>query len=58
MGGIEVAAALTGTESWGMGAIIAGQFLDPPKLKDIPKTYKDISAEDEAVKKITCRATI
>ena len=51
MGGIEVAAALTGTESWGMGAIIAGQFLDPPKLKDIPKTYKDISAEDEAVKK-------
>ncbi|GAB2636754.1 hypothetical protein [Psychrobacter pocilloporae] len=51
MGGIEVAAALTGTESWGMGAIIAGQFLDPPQLKDIPKKYKEISAEDKAVKK-------
>lgn len=51
MGGIEIAAALTGTPSWGLGLIAANQVLDPPKLKEIPETYREISAESEAIKK-------
>jgi hypothetical protein len=51
MGGIEIAAALTGTPSWGLGLIAANQVLDPPKLKEIPKIYREISAESEAIKK-------
>lgn len=51
MGGIEIAAALTGTPSWGLGLIAANQVLDPPKLKEIPEIYIEISAESEAIKK-------
>lgn len=51
MGGIEIAAALTGTPSWGLGLIAANQVLDPPKLKEIPEIYREISAESEAIKK-------
>ena len=51
MGGIEVAAALTGTPSWGIGLFAANQILDAPKLKEIPEIYREISAESEAIKK-------
>ncbi|MGY8855884.1 MAG: hypothetical protein ACKVLO_00615, partial [Pseudomonadales bacterium] len=51
MGGIEVAAALTGTPSWGLGLFAANQVLDAPKLKEIPSIYKEISAESAAIKK-------
>lgn len=51
MGGIEVAAALTGTPSWGLGLFAANQILDAPKLKEIPSIYKEISAESAAIKK-------
>lgn len=41
IGGIEVAAALTGTPAWGLAGLTANQLFDSPKLKDIPKSIKE-----------------
>lgn len=49
MGGIEIGAALTGTPSWGIGAFIADQLLDAPKLREIPQRYLDLVQENEKV---------
>jgi len=51
VGSLEVAAAITGTPVWGMATIVADQVLDVPKLKDIPKSIKDLAAENSKIKK-------
>jgi len=51
VGGIEVAAALTGTPAWGLAGLVASQLFDPPKLKDIPKSIKDLKEENDKINK-------
>lgn len=51
VGSLEVAAAVTGTPVWGMATIAADQLFDVPKLKDIPKSIKELAEENERVKK-------
>ncbi|MEO6119018.1 MAG: hypothetical protein ABIP37_08085, partial [Methylotenera sp.] len=42
VGSIDVAAALIGTPVWGMATLLANQVADVPKLKDIPKSIRDL----------------
>ena len=51
VGSLEVAAALTGTPVWGMATIAADQMFDVPKLKDIPKSIRELAEENQKVKK-------
>lgn len=51
VGSLEVTAAITGTPVWGLTTIAANQFLDVPKLKDIPNSIKNIIDENNKVKK-------
>lgn len=51
VGSLEVAAAVTGTPVWGMATIAADQMFDVPKLKDIPKSIRDLAEENKKVKK-------
>lgn len=51
VGSLEVAAAVTGTPVWGMATIAADQMFDVPKLKDIPKSIRDLAEENQKVKK-------
>ena len=51
MGTLEVAAAITGTPVWGMGALAVNQVVDAPKLKDIPSSIKKLVEENKKVKK-------
>lgn len=51
VGSLEVAAALTGTPVWGLATIAANQMFDVPKLKDIPKSIRDLAEENKKVKK-------
>lgn len=51
VGSLEVAAAVTGTPVWGIATIAADQILDVPKLKDIPKSIKNLTEENNKVKK-------
>lgn len=50
-GTLEVTAAVIGTPVWGLIALAAGQFLDTPKLKDIPQSIRDLADESNRVKK-------
>lgn len=50
MGGIEISAALTGTPAWGLAAFATNQFLDTPKLKEIPQRYRDLVEQNKKVK--------
>ena len=43
IGSVEVAAAVTGVPVFGLAAIAADQLLDVPKLKDIPKSIREIA---------------
>ena len=51
VGSLEVTAAITGVPVWGMATIAADQVLDVPKLKDIPQSIRDLSRENEKLKK-------
>lgn len=51
VGSLEVAAAVTGTPVWGMATIAADQMFDVPKLKDIPRSIRDLAEENKKVKK-------
>jgi len=51
VGSLEVTAAITGVPVWGMATIVADQVLDVPKLKDIPQSIRDLSKENEKLKK-------
>jgi len=45
IGTLGISAAATGMPVWGLAAIAADQLLDAPKLKDIPKSIKDLAKE-------------
>ena len=54
VGGVEIASACIGTPLFGGAAFTANQFLDAPKIKDLPKTLekiKDVNKEKEKTKK-------
>ena len=53
-GPLEIAAAATGTPLWGlptMAAIVADELLDMPKLRDIPRSIRDLAAETDKIHK-------
>ena len=50
-GTLELTAAIIGTPVWGLIALAADQFLDAPKLKDIPQSIRDLADESNKVKK-------
>ncbi|XPV77950.1 MAG: hypothetical protein ACNI27_08525 [Desulfovibrio sp.] len=50
VGSIEVAAAITGTPFLGVSALLANQFVEPTKLKDIPGSIRDLINEDKDIK--------
>lgn len=45
VGSLAVTAAATGFPAWGLAAIAADQLLPAPKLKDIPKSIKELASE-------------
>ncbi len=49
IGTLEVAAAATGTPLFGLAALAANQFVDVPKIKELPGKYKQIIEEDQKV---------
>lgn len=51
VGTLEVTAAVTGIPVWGMATIAADQMMDVPKLKDIPKSIRDLADENNKLKK-------
>lgn len=51
VGSLGVTAAVTGTPVWGLAAIAADQLLDAPKLKDIPKSIRDLADENNKLHK-------
>ncbi|MFH4536138.1 hypothetical protein WMQ26_23235 [Vibrio diabolicus] len=51
VGSLEVTAAITGLPVWGMATIAADQLLDVPKLKEIPQSIRDLSDENNKLKK-------
>lgn len=51
VGTLEVTAAVTGIPVWGMATIAADQMLDVPKLKDIPKSIRELADENNKLKK-------
>jgi len=46
-GTLGVTAAATGMPVWALAAIAADQLLDAPKLKDIPKSIKELAKESK-----------
>ena len=50
-GAIEVSAAVAGTPLFGLGSFAAGQVTDPPKLKDLPKRFKELENEKSKAQK-------
>ncbi|HEX7027059.1 MAG TPA: hypothetical protein VF268_07440 [Gammaproteobacteria bacterium] len=50
-GSLGVAAAVTGMAVWGLAAIAADQLLDAPKLKDIPRSIRELADESNKVRK-------
>ncbi|MBL7252166.1 hypothetical protein ACLD02_18005 [Alloalcanivorax sp. C16-2] len=51
VGSLAVAATATGIPAWGLAAIAADQLLDAPKLRDIPKSIRDLAEENNRVKR-------
>ena len=51
VGTLEITAAATGIPVWGLSTIAANQLLDAPKLKDIPKSIRELAKETQKIKK-------
>lgn len=51
VGSLAVTAAATGVPVWGFAAIAADQLLDAPKLRDIPKSIRELADESMKVRK-------
>ena len=49
-GTLGIGAALTGEALWGFGAWLANEFMDAPKLKEIPQRYQDLVEQNKQVK--------
>lgn len=50
VGSLSVTAAATGQAFWGLAAVAADQLLGGPKLKDIPKSIKELALENQKMK--------
>ena len=50
VGTLAVTAAATGAPVWGLAALAADQLLPSPKLRDIPKSIKELAAESTKLK--------
>jgi len=50
VGSLAVTAAATGSPVWGLAAIAADQLLDAPKLKDIPKSIRELARESQKLR--------
>jgi len=50
VGSLAVAAAATGFPVWGLAAIAADQLLAAPKLRDIPKSIRELARESQELK--------
>lgn len=51
VGSLAATAAATGTPVWGLAALAADQLLKAPKLRDIPKSIKDLADETTKLKR-------
>jgi hypothetical protein len=51
VGSLAATAAATGTPAWGLAALAADQLLKAPKLRDIPKSIKDLADETSKLKR-------
>ena len=51
VGSLAATAAATGTPVWGLAALAADQLLKAPKLRDIPKSIKDLAEETTKLKR-------
>lgn len=51
VGSSAATAAATGTPAWGLAALAADQMLKAPKLRDIPKSIKDLAEETSKLKR-------
>ncbi|PKN07535.1 MAG: hypothetical protein CVU73_12325 [Deltaproteobacteria bacterium HGW-Deltaproteobacteria-8] len=51
VGSLAVTSAATGLPVWGLAAVAADQLLSAPKLKDIPKSIKELAEESNKLKK-------
>jgi len=51
VGSLAVTAAATGLPVWGLAAVAADQLLPAPKLKDIPKSIKELAEESNKLKR-------
>lgn len=49
-GSLGIGAALTGDAVWGLGAWIANELMDAPKLKEIPQRYRDLAEQNNKIK--------
>lgn len=53
MGTIEIASACIGTPLYGISTVLLNQILDAPKLKDLPKSIKEIKETERQKKELT-----
>ncbi|MGQ7957096.1 hypothetical protein ACUTAF_05140 [Pseudomonas sp. SP16.1] len=51
VGSLAATAAATGTPVWGLAALAADQLLKAPKLREIPKSIKDLVQETQQLKR-------
>lgn len=51
VGGVEIAAAITGTPLYGLSALAAHQVLDVPKLKEIPSKFRELQSQDDSLRR-------
>lgn len=51
VGSLAATAAATGTPAWGLAALAADQLLKAPKLRDIPRSIKDLAEETTKLKR-------
>lgn len=51
VGSLAVTAAATGTPAWCLAALAADQLLKAPKLRDIPKSIKELAEETSKLKR-------
>ncbi len=51
VGTLAVTSASTGLPVLGLAAVVADQLLDPPKLKNIPKSIRALAAETKSLKR-------
>ncbi len=51
VGSLRITAVVTGTPTWGLAALAIDQLVDAPKLKDIPKSIRNLINENKELNK-------